>query len=54
MATQARPSAKPVAIVTGASTGIGRELALIAAREFQPGPGGGHVARRSRTARRNQ
>jgi short-subunit dehydrogenase len=33
MATQNRPSAKPLAIVTGASSGIGRQLALIAAEE---------------------
>jgi short-subunit dehydrogenase len=33
MATQTPPSSKPLAIVTGASTGIGRELALLAARE---------------------
>ncbi|HKU13268.1 MAG TPA: SDR family NAD(P)-dependent oxidoreductase [Steroidobacteraceae bacterium] len=32
MATQRDPSAKPLAIVTGASSGIGRELAILAAR----------------------
>jgi short-subunit dehydrogenase len=33
MATQNPPSARPLAIVTGASSGIGRQLALIAAEE---------------------
>jgi uncharacterized protein len=33
MATQKSPQARPVAIVTGASSGIGRELAALAARE---------------------
>jgi uncharacterized protein len=33
MATQQRPASRPLAIVTGASSGIGRELALRAARD---------------------
>jgi uncharacterized protein len=33
MATQSRPSARPLAIVTGASSGIGCELAKLAARQ---------------------
>jgi short-subunit dehydrogenase len=33
MATQHPPSSRPLSIVTGASSGIGRELALLAARE---------------------
>jgi short-subunit dehydrogenase len=33
MATQTPPSGKPLAVVTGASSGIGRQLALIAAEE---------------------
>lgn len=33
MATQAPPSARPLAVVTGASSGIGMHLALIAAEE---------------------
>jgi uncharacterized protein len=33
MATQNPPSARPLAIITGASSGIGRQLALIAAEE---------------------
>ena len=33
MATQAPPSGRPLAIVTGASSGIGRQLAVIAAEE---------------------
>lgn len=33
MATQTPPTTRPLAVVTGASSGIGRELALIAARK---------------------
>ncbi|HEY7638750.1 MAG TPA: SDR family NAD(P)-dependent oxidoreductase [Steroidobacteraceae bacterium] len=33
MATQQPPAARPLAIVTGASSGIGRELALVAAEQ---------------------
>ena len=33
MATQKPPSGKPLAMVTGASSGIGRQLAVLAAEE---------------------